>query len=193
MHPKQVSRENFDLRSTTHSAPTVNTELFTQLFEADKKRLYSYIFAFVLDKAAADDIFQETCLTLWQKFDTFEPGTNFSKWANTIAFYRIHRFRDKQSKYQLGLDDDFVNEFSQTIAAIENQSSAKEKKWCHIDHCRSLLSSSLQMVYQRFYVDNLTAQNIATNTGRSIYAIRKAVCKLRKKLIDCVDKKVNEV
>ena len=83
---------------------------FEQLLEVDKNRLYAYIHAFVGDPIAADDIFQETCLTLWQEFDKFELGTNFSKWANVIAYYRIENFRRSNKPYQLGLSEDFLKE-----------------------------------------------------------------------------------
>ncbi|WP_016956452.1 sigma-70 family RNA polymerase sigma factor [Catenovulum agarivorans] len=192
MLPHQDNSDNSELKSVRDSIQQANIALFNQLFAADKKRLYAYIFAFVSNKTIADDIFQETCLTLWQKFDTFEPGSNFSKWANTIAYYKILKFRKKNSQYLLGLDDDFMQEFSENIRVIESKSLEREQKWLHLDKCRTALSSTMQLVYQGFYVENLTAQAMADSTGRSIYAIRKAVGKLRKKLIDCVDSKTSE-
>lgn len=168
---------------------TAHAKHFTPLLEADKKRLYSYIYAFVSDKTVADDIFQETCLTLWQEFDKFELGTKFSKWANVIAFNRIRRFRYTNNKYQLGLSDDFLQEFSKTVSAIEEKHENHEKRWRHLQQCCTSLSDPLHHIYHHFYVQNMTAQDIADSTGRSIYAIRKAVHKLRKKLFDCVDEK----
>lgn len=169
------------------SAARVN--VFNELFEADKRRLYCYIYAFVSRSSDADDIFQETCLTLWREFDKFEVGTDFSKWANVIAFNRIRIFRRKQNKYSLGLSDDFLEELSSTLSAEENNSLLQEKKWRHLEQCCSQLSDPLRNIYDKFYVENLSAQTIADSTGRSIYAIRKAIHKLRKKLIDCVDSK----
>lgn len=179
-------------RKVSDGVPT-NPEaitLFNQLFEADRNRLYSYIYAHVLNHAAADDIFQETSISLWQQFEKFEPGTSFSKWANAVAFYKVLSHSKKRKKYQLGLSDDFLKEFSENIAVMESNARAKEQKWQHLAQCRTALSDPLKMVYDNFYVNNLTAQDIATTSGKSIFAIRKAVRTLRKKLIDCVDKKV---
>jgi len=166
---------------------------FEQLLEADKNRLYAYIHAFIGDPYVADDIFQETCLTLWQEFDKFEIGTRFSKWANVIAYYRIEHSRRKNKRYQLGLSDDFLQEFSHNISIMESHYHAQEKKWQYLEHCQSLLSPPLKKVYQRFYVDNLTAQQIADDSGRSIHAIRKVVHKIRVYLLECVTKKEREV
>ncbi|AWB65480.1 RNA polymerase subunit sigma [Saccharobesus litoralis] len=187
---------NNSLATNKNTEPTTaeifRASQFGQLFEADKNRLYAYIYAFVSDNAVADDIFQETCLTLWQEFDKFELGTNFSKWANVIAFNRIRRYRQTNKKYQLGLSDDFLQEFSRNVAIIESQAGPQEQRWRNLEHCCSLLSAPLKQVYQFFYVENLTAQEIADNTGRSIHAIRKVVHKLRKRLFDCVEQKTQQ-
>ncbi|WP_232222423.1 sigma-70 family RNA polymerase sigma factor [Glaciecola sp. HTCC2999] len=188
--------------SLTSNAKTVTTKQgktglprirqFEHLLEVDKSRLYAYIHAFVGDPSAADDIFQETCLTLWQEFDKFELGTNFSKWANVIAYYRIEHSRRINKRYQLGLSEDFIKEFSHNISVFESNHHRQEQKWQHLEHCRSLLSAPLKEVYQSFYLESLTAKQIATNTGRSVHAIRKVVHKIRTQLLACVNKKQQE-
>lgn len=189
LHPTNINNQ---LAEETPS-DLINPEGFEQLFEANKNRLYRYIYASVWDSAAADDIFQETCLTLWNEFSKYEPGSDFSKWATCIAFNRIRVFRRSQNKYQLGLDDDLLQEFSNNLPVIEDSTIAQEVKWRHLEHCYTLLPSSMQEIYQHFYNQNLMAQDIADKTGRSIYAIRKVIHKLRKKLFDCVENKLAEM
>lgn len=169
-----------------------HSSLFGQLFEADKKRLYAYIFAYMQEKPATDDIFQECCLTLWKEFEQFEPDTNFSKWANSIAFNRIQAFRRTDQRYELGRSDDFLQEFSQNLETIESLALPQEQKWLYLERCCSLLPPPLQNIYHSFYKNNQTAQEIADTSGRSIRAIRKAVHKLRKRLFDCVEEKIEE-
>ena len=36
----------------------------------------------------AEDVLQRASVLMWQKFDTFERGTDFVAWASTIAFLR---------------------------------------------------------------------------------------------------------
>lgn len=189
--PSQLSNNEQSLAEKS-AMTTLRSSLFAQLFEADKNRLYAYIFAYVADSAAADDIFQETSLTLWREFEKFEPDTSFSKWANGIAFNRIRVYRRSQQKYTLGLSDDFLKEFSETIAIVESRIEPQSYKWQHLQHCSGLLTPALQKIYQAFYVNNLKAKDVAEDTGRSITAIRKSVHKLRKKLFDCVEHKVRE-
>ncbi|WP_078061934.1 sigma-70 family RNA polymerase sigma factor [Catenovulum maritimum] len=177
--------------SENNPSNLASIEGFEALFEADKNRLYRYIYASVWDSSAADDIFQETSLTLWNEFSKFEPGSDFSKWATCIAFNRIRAFKRRQNKYQLGLEDDLLQEFSNNLSILEENTAAQEVKWRHLEHCYTLLPPPMQKIYQYFYNHNLMAQEIADQSGRSIYAIRKAIHKLRKKLFDCVEQKIS--
>ncbi|MBD1388681.1 sigma-70 family RNA polymerase sigma factor [Neiella sp. HB171785] len=166
------------------------------LFNADKNRLYTYIYAFVTNRAAADDIFQETSMALWKDFAKFELGTNFSKWANGIAFNRVCDYRRKHKRLTLGLSDSFLDELQQDVAAMDSETMdsdvhQQEQQWHRLEHCCALLPSTLKQIYTRFYVNNLKAQQIADDTGRSIHAIRKAIHKLRKKLFDCIEPKLD--
>lgn len=174
------------------SSELLMPDQFRTLFDADKNRLYSYIHAFMGNSHAADDIFQETCLTLWKEFAKFEIGTNFSKWANGIAFRRVLAYRRQNKKYALGISDEFLDEFQEAMVEFDALSAHQETKLAYLEHCRALLSPTLQQIYQHFYVQNQTAQEIADHTGRSIHAIRKAIHKMRQKIFDCVDDKEQE-
>ena len=163
-------------------------ELFISLFEDDRNRLYSYIYAYVMDHTAADDIFQETSMTLWREFEKFEEGTSFSKWANGIAFNRVRVYRRKNKKFSLGLSEEVMLSISETIS----KEDYTESRWHALQECRTHLRDEDQKLYESFYIKNLKAQEVADESGRSIFAIRKAVHKLRKKLFDCVDRKKRE-
>lgn len=191
-NPVSLTNTASPVTAKSHQTDLPKIRLFEDLLEADKIRLYAYIHAFVGEPSAVDDIFQETCLTLWQEFDKFELGTNFSKWANVIAYYRIENSRRINKRYQLGLSEDFLKEFSHNISIFEKKHDSQEQKWQHLEHCRSLLSAPLKDIYQRFYLESLTAKQIAENTGRSVPAIRKVVHKIRTQLLACVKKKQQE-
>ncbi len=175
------------------STTLANSTVFVELYEADKNRLYAYIYAFVLDHAAADDIFQETSMTLWREFDRFEIGTQFTKWANGIAFNRIRNFIRTDKKYLLDLDDALLEAFYQNRAEAAEQANAKTDKWWHLQHCTTLLSQPLATIYRAFYIDNYKAKEIAEQTGRSVHGVRKSVHKLRKSLFDCIESKFEQV
>ena len=50
---------------------------FTEQLECHHRRLYGYIFTLLRNHQDAQDVFQQTSLVLWEKFDEFRPDTNF--------------------------------------------------------------------------------------------------------------------
>lgn len=175
-----INKNNGAIRDTSKQ--------FIELFEAERKRIYAYIYAYVMDKAAADDIFQETSMILWREFDKFEPNSSFTKWANAIVFNRVRVYRRNNNKLTFGLSEELMNEISDSVSFDET----RENRWAALQACRAQLLAADHHLYEDFYLKNLKAQQIADNTGRSIYAIRKSIHKLRKKLFDCVDRKKRE-
>ena len=176
--------QNVPSPQSSRGSLDTTSDLFSAMFESEKQRLYAYIYAFVLDKAAADDIFQETSVILWKEFATFEQGTSFRKWSNTIVFNCVRTYRRQHKKLVSGLSDELLEQLS----AVASHQDNTDQKWSMLQHCVSHLSTSAHQLYYGFYIENLSAQALADKTGRSIFGIRKSIHLLRRKLFDCVDK-----
>jgi RNA polymerase sigma-70 factor, ECF subfamily len=58
---------------------------FVELLQRSTGQILAYLNAILLNFNDAEDVFQESCVVLWQKFDEFESGTNFLAWALRIA------------------------------------------------------------------------------------------------------------
>ena len=73
-------------------------EEFADLVRLHTSQVLAYIRVLLLNWHDAEDLFQETCLVLWQKFDEFEPaGENFLAWALRIAEHKVMDFQKKYS------------------------------------------------------------------------------------------------
>ena len=177
-----------EITKTEDSDLQSHSQFFLSLFEADRNRLYAYIYAFMGNPTAADDVFQETSMVLWREFEKFIPGTSFSTWANGIAFNRVRVYRRKNKNYALGFSEEMMQSLAEEIEKEDNI----ETRWTTLQDCRKALREKDQELYDDFYIKNLKAQQVADNSGRSIFAIRKSIHKLRKKLFDCVDRKKRE-
>lgn len=57
---------------------------FARYLVENQARLYGYIHSLVPDLNHADDLYQQTALILWSKFDEFDRGRSFS-WACGVA------------------------------------------------------------------------------------------------------------
>ena len=68
--------------------PTSSGE-FIRLFLQNERRIYAFIVSLLPDLTDAEDVLQETSVVLWEKFDQFQPGTNFVSWACKIAHFKV--------------------------------------------------------------------------------------------------------
>ena len=57
-------------------------QAFSRLLVANQRRIYGFILTLVHDRSAAEDILQDVSALLWQKYDKFEPGTDFAAWGD---------------------------------------------------------------------------------------------------------------
>ena len=49
---------------------------FAQLLAEHQTRLFGYIYAIIPNMTDAEDVYQDTVLTLWQRFNDYQVGTN---------------------------------------------------------------------------------------------------------------------
>jgi len=83
-------------------------ELFMRHFTANQRHIYLYIRSLTSSTADCEEIFQQTNLLLWQKFDTFTPGTNFKAWAFRIAWFEVRNHRSRSGKGNVRFTDAFL-------------------------------------------------------------------------------------
>ena len=70
---------------------------FSELLREGRGRVFGYLLALVQNLADAEDLYQQTALLLWEKFDQYQPGTDFGSWATTVAALHGAEFFATQS------------------------------------------------------------------------------------------------
>ena len=158
--------------------------MFVRLFALHQRRVYSYILTLVANHSDADDILQETSLTLWRKFGEYEPGTHFAAWACRIAYFEVLRHR-RQKKSETGLSPHLFE-----LLASESLERADELENRHLalSHCIKKLHARDRELVSRRYVAGATIRSVSEQIGRSVDGLQKAYQRIRRSLIDCVDR-----
>jgi RNA polymerase sigma-70 factor, ECF subfamily len=73
---------------------------FAELFVLNQRRIYAYIATLLGNSSDVEEVFQQTSLLLWKKWEQFDLDGDFTRWACGIAhnqvrnFVRLHRHRD---------------------------------------------------------------------------------------------------
>ncbi len=157
---------------------------FMDLYNTHRGAIFGYVLALTADRAVAEEILQDTSLLLWREFDQFVPGTHFMAWARQIALNRVRDARRRARRVPLPMEDGAL----QQIADERSQMDAHlEQRWDQLQHCLTRLRDEDQQLVDTYYGHGATAKDVATRTGRSEAAIRKAIKRIRKALFACVD------
>lgn len=70
----------------------------TMLFEQLRRPLFGYLYRMCRDRFVAEDLLQETLLTIHARIDTYNPDYEFMPWAYTIARNKFLEFKCRQTK-----------------------------------------------------------------------------------------------
>lgn len=147
--------------------------------------LYAYILSLVPDRNAAEDILQETNLTLWEKAQQFEPRSDFLAWATTIArFKALHARRDyarDRHQFSPAVAERLADRMDQKIGAIDTRRRALR------DCLAKLPDNDQRMLAQRYHTEG-SVQRLAAQTGRTASAVSQKLYRLRAILMECVRK-----
>ena len=95
------------MTETPHGDP--GTEEFVRELTNHQTVMLAYIRSRVTGSSGARDLLQDVNITLWQRRDTFELGTNFKAWAfQTIRYHILNQRRKLASQGWLVFDDDLI-------------------------------------------------------------------------------------
>ena len=86
---------------------TINDN-YIRLLSTHYAQIKSFIFCLLPNASDADDVMQETSVTLWDKFDDYQVGTDFLAWAMTVAKYKVYEFRRNNRHNPIMLDDNVL-------------------------------------------------------------------------------------
>ena len=110
-----------------------NVDLFVRLLARYQGQIYAYILSIVGNYNDSDDIFQETSSKLWEMFGQYEPGTDFLKWALSVAYYRVLDYRKNAKRHQKVL---YSDDFFKQLADSAPQHLSKTREYLErLAHC----------------------------------------------------------
>lgn len=161
---------------------------FFSLYTNIQGRLHSVIIAIVHNQTVADDLLQETAATMWEKFDKFQEGTNFSAWAIRIAKNKCFEYlrMNKETKKL------FHDEFYHKIAEIaENTSNDFPRRLKALDNCCEKLDINQRTLLKLRYTDNVPIKDLSIRFGQPISTLYKRIADVLDLLRRCITKSLS--
>jgi RNA polymerase sigma-70 factor, ECF subfamily len=174
-----------------HKQPLANDSLneFVRLLTEHDRGVQLFILSLVPNWADAEEIHQETNVKLWQEFGKFRSGSDFGKWARTIARYQVLAYTKREQRNWLRM-----NQLAMDLVASEVEDAIEQgtKRSAVLAECVDGLNSFNRELVRLHYTVGRKIIDIAHELTCSSDAVYKALQRARLELRHCVDRKLGE-
>jgi len=167
-----------------------NETRFVTLFVQHQEAIRSFLKTIVPVGVDHEEILQEASLTMWRKFDTFQPGTNFKGWALQVAkfttFNHIRKLKNDRLVFKSSLIELIAND-------VEAGQSMLESRRLALSYCKTKLRESDSVVLSAYYFKGKSVVEYAESVNRTSNAIYKQLDRIRRDLLCCIEGFVKEL
>ena len=159
---------------------------FVRLFSQNASQLFGFVLALTANRSDAEDIVQNTSVVLWEKFDTYQPGTSFIAWARRIAYLETLALRRKLSRMKT-LSDEAWNVLANDALLISDDVTDRQAA---LGECLDRLVDSDRKLLEQKYFSQLSVAQIATAQSRGDSSIYRALSRIHLQLLQCVQRAI---
>ena len=148
-------------------------DAFIELFNHFAPRIKSFLMKSGLNPDVADELAQETMLTVWNKADQYKSSqAAASTWIFTIARNKKIDYFRKHSKTPLTKHD---LAFSQSEQALPDDEFDQEQQQDKIAQLLSEIPEEQALLIQKAYFEDKTHQDIAQETGIALGTVKSRI------------------
>ena len=167
------------------SAPETPTrhEQFVAQFVRHETAVHSFILTIVPSSADAEEVLQEASMTMWRRFDQYQPGTSFRNWAFQIAKYTAFNFIRKRARDRHRFSENVMVLLAEQAAREQSDREARRRL---LEHCIEKLGDGERTLLTGCYAEGSTIKRYAEQQGRTPNAVSKQLNRIRRTLLLCV-------
>lgn len=162
-------------------------DLFVRLLTANHDHLRRYIFTLLPHEQDAQDVMQEVCLALSQKFAEYDRGRPFLPWACGFAYLKVLQHRDRSPRQTVLLPADVL---ALVAREREQEEPVLAERLVALDRCLAKLGAADRELIRARYIDRISPDEIARRLAVSRRTTFRNLDRVRRLLFDCVSRSV---
>lgn len=177
---------NDALNPSTHSGESsaiIPDAEFIKEFTRHQRPVFLFILSQISNPTEAEEILQETNLVIWNKFEQFEPGTNFKAWACQIARYEVLKWLDRNRRDKHYFSDDLMQQIADESL---DESIEWELRREALTQCLQKLNPEDLELVQIRYAPGQSGKGAAESIGRPINSVYQSLGRIRRALMECI-------
>lgn len=159
---------------------------FAELLRPCQARLLGYLHALVRDLDDAEDLFQQTTVILWKKFDEYDGSRSFLAWACGIGRLEAMNFLRARGRQKLYFSDDL------NLLLVEAQEAfpddEHDARRAALTGCVEKLRDGDRKLLQDVYAAGASPTQVAQRLGRVPQSVQNSLRRIRRALFACVER-----
>jgi RNA polymerase sigma-70 factor (ECF subfamily) len=155
---------------------------FVRLLTQHSSRIFGFVLGLCVNRTDAEDVFQNTSVVLWEKFDSFEPGSNFLAWACRIAYFEVLYDRRKSARVKTLSDAAWQALAADALTAADQKDDHRETLAACLD---KLAAADRELLEQKYFSQRSVAE-IADRCSRSVHSVYRALSRIHDALLECM-------
>jgi RNA polymerase sigma-70 factor, ECF subfamily len=170
-----------------------NRDEFLEGFLKYQANLRAFLGALVRNRQDCEDVFQETALTLWQKYDEYDPQRSFGAWAKGIAAKKVLQGRTRSGRAPTPFSPEAIMSIIDALERKETQQPQWPVALDALEKCTETLPQQSREILLLRYRDGWSIVQIAEHLGSTPAALTMTFSRLRARLYDCVQGQLGRI
>ncbi len=163
-------------------------EKFSQLMREHHRELLVYARAIVKDHHAAQDIVQESLVSAYRSFASYDDELDFGKWMRGIIRHKCLDWFRKRKRTPIP-DTEIVDIELDIAAWLQVREEGKSPLFEALEDCISRLPEKLRLAIATFYLQENSCTETAEKLEVSGATVRKRLERAREQLHNCLSGK----
>lgn len=163
-------------------------EEFVALYVEHQVAIRSFVRTLLPDPVDAEDVMQTASLTMWRRFEQYQPGTSFRNWAFQVAKFTAMKHVARKARDRHRFSEATINMLAEHVEQQDERLAGHRRA---LEHCVELLGGDDRQVLAVCYSTGVTLKEFAAQLGRTPNALYKQLGRIRAVLVDCVQRRLN--
>ncbi len=159
-------------------------EQFARAFVQHQDRVYGYIVTMLPNRHDAEDVFQQTSLILWQKWDQFDQAEEFLRWACGVAHNEVRNFLRRRRRDRVVLSEKLLDNLAEV--RLEVQPLLEERRGL-LAGCMKKLDFIARELLDRCYAGRESIKQVARQFRTTPNALYLRLRRIRRELMECIE------
>jgi RNA polymerase sigma-70 factor (ECF subfamily) len=163
-------------------------ERFAVYLSQHRTRLFGYIHALVRNLADAEDVFQQTALALWRRFDVYDPNRCFLRWACGIARLEAATWLRARARERLRFSDALTLTLLDAFVDLTDEEPTDRQ--AALAGCLDKLPEPDRRLVTECYLQEPDVARVAGRLGRPARSVYNSLRRIRRTLYECIERTV---